>query len=361
MGFNIGDKVTPKKDCENKTLHKHGETFEVKSVENSDTGYGGVGFLILTNEEEVNQHNWEVVEQKETKTMVNYHVLNDSIVLNYNRKTVVVASDDKRYAAVLACIKGGNLDDIPSIVEVERGFQGSGIELRDGLLYEGDRPFPTELSDRIIKFKDQGIPYAPLFAFWDRLKKNPSYNARQALFKFLEHNGHPLTQDGLFIAYRGVADDFTDKRTGKFNNSPGSVCEMARDLVDDNPNNTCSSGLHVACFDYAKGFGERLVEVKVDPQDVVAVPTDYDGTKMRVCKFEVIQECANIREELVYGQPLKSESDDESDDEEENNDEDLCKTDGCEEHTDDCSEHCQECGEDVDGFGNFCPQCGNEV
>lgn len=357
MAFNIGDTVTPQKDREDYTRHAHGDTFRVKKVPERTGNYRT---LLLDNDEEVVQDNWEVVEQKKEqkkeKTMVNYHVLNDSIVLNYNRKTVVVASDDKRYTAVLACIKGGNLDDIPSIVEIERGFEGSGMELRDGLLYEGDKPFPTELSNRIIKFKEQGIPYAPLFAFWDRLKKNPSYNSRQALFKFLEHHGHPLTQDGFFIAYRGVTDDFKDKHTGKFDNSPGAVCEMARELVDDNPNNTCSTGLHVASFDYAKGFGERLVEVKVDPIDVVTVPTDYDGKKMRVCKFEVVQECASIREELVYGQPLKSESDDESDDSE-----DKCQANGCENDSDDCSDHCQDCGEDVDGFGNFCGQCGSEL
>jgi hypothetical protein len=69
-------------------------------------------------------------------------------------------------------------------VEIERGFEGSGIELRDGLLWEGSSPLPAELSDRILMFKEKGIPYQPLFKFWENLKKNPSYNARKMLFKF---------------------------------------------------------------------------------------------------------------------------------------------------------------------------------
>lgn len=288
--------------------------------------------------------------------MVNYHVLNDSIVLNYNGKTQVVARGDSRYDAVLGCIKEGNLDDIPSVVEIERGFENSGIELRDGLLYENDSPLPSELSDRILKFKEQGLPYAPLFAFWDNLKNNPSFNARKMLFKFLEHNGHPLTQDGCFIAYRGVTEDFKDVHTKTFDNKPGSICEMNRDLVDDNPNNTCSSGLHVACFDYAKGFGPKLVEVKVNPSDVVAVPTDYNGTKMRTCKFEVVQECANLRSELVYGQPMKTfEAPEELDEEE------KCAGDeDCEGGTD-CENHCQGCGDERDGLANFCGNCGDSL
>lgn len=232
--------------------------------------------------------------------MLNYHVLNDSIVLNYNGKSLIIASDDGRYGDVLTCIRNGTLDRIPEIVEVERAFAGSGVELRDGLLWEGENPFPAELSERILKFKEQKLPYKPLLKFWDNLKKNPSFNSRKMMFAFLEHNGHPLTQDGCFIAYRGVTEDFRDKHTKKFNNAPGSICEMPRQDVNDNPNETCSHGLHVACFDYAKGFGEKLVEVKVNPSDVVCVPVDYNGTKMRVCKFEVIQECAALLDRLVY-------------------------------------------------------------
>jgi hypothetical protein len=144
------------------------------------------------------------------------------------------------------------------------------------------------------------MPVDILTKFWRNLKANPSFNSRKMLYKFLEHNGHPLTEDGCFIAYRGVTEDFKDLHTQTFNNAVGQVVEVSRSEVDDNPNNTCSNGLHVACHDYAKGFGPKLIEVKVNPKDVVTVPVDYNGTKMRVCKFEVMAECENIRMEPVY-------------------------------------------------------------
>lgn len=271
--------------------------------------------------------------------MINYHVLNESVVLNYNGKTQVVAKGDSRFEAVLQCIRDRNLDDIPAIVEIERGFQGSSLELRDGILYEGEQAVPTELNDRILKFKEARLPYDSLLRFWDNLKKNPSFNARKMLFAFLENNGHPLTEDGCFIAYRGVSDNFKDKHTGEWDNKPGAVCEMPRDQVDDNPDNTCSTGLHVACFGYAKDFGARLVEVKVNPSDVVAVPTDYNGTKMRTCKFEVVQECANIRTELLYGQPSAPMEADEDEKEVEP----TC------------------CDQAYDAGHNYCPDCGSSV
>lgn len=286
--------------------------------------------------------------------MVNFNVLNDSMVLNFNGKTILIAKDDSRYGVVLQCIREGRLDDIPSVADITVGLDLAGIELRDGLLWEGETPLPAELSDRILKFKDLKLPYNALFAFWENLKKNPSYNSRQALFKFLEHNGHPLTQDGCFIAYRGVTEDFKDKHTNTFDNKPGSVCEMARDLVDDNPNNTCSSGLHVACFDYAKGFAPKLVEVKVNPCDVVCVPVDYNGTKMRTCKFEVIRECESIRTDLLDGHahsPVEYVSDEEeSEVETESARRERLIEDGT----------CPDC-ESEEQHGHFCSECGEDL
>jgi hypothetical protein len=289
---------------------------------------------------------------------VNYHVLNDSVVLNYGGRTEVISKTDNRYPKVIEAIKAGEWDKIPEIVEaIERAFEGSGLELRDGLLYDGEVGIPPELNSRILRLRDEGLPFDPLLKFWDNLKKNPSFNSRQMLFKFLEHNGHPLTPDGCFVAYRGVREDFKDKHTGTFDNSPGSVCEMPRESVDDNPNNTCSNGLHVACFDYAKGFGEKLVEVKVNPADVVCVPVDYNGTKMRTCKFEVIQECAEMRTESLYGhkpetgaeEPIYDDEDEEEKTQEELDAETLA--DG----------QCPECGDSVDSDDSFCKHCGSDL
>lgn len=304
-----------------------------------------------------------LVELFKEKSMVNYSVLKESIVVNFNGRTEVVSKADGRYADILDCIREGRLEDIPACVDIGHGFKDSGIELKDGILYQGEEAIPTELNDRILAYKDARLPYDSLLKFWENLKKNPSFNSRKMLFAFLENNGHPITEDGCFVAYRGVKDDFTDCHTGKWNNSPGSVCEMPRDQVDDNPNNTCSKGLHVACFDYAKGFGSKLMEVKVNPADVVTVPVDYKGTKMRTCRFEVIQECAEIRTELLYGNDAKAQ---EAEEEVKNEcedcgkeiDDDADKCDYCQAEFDETI--CQGCGEDRNEGDSFCPHCGHE-
>lgn len=275
---------------------------------------------------------------------IHYSILQNSMVLNFMGKTVVISNDDHRYEDVMNCIRNGNLNDIPAIVEVERAFEGTGLELRDGVLFGGDEAIPTELNARIMKHKDLGLPFEPLLKFWENLKLNPSYNSRQQLFHFLENNGHPLTDDGCFIAYRGVTEDFKDKHTRQFDNSVGAKPSMDRALVDDNPNNTCSRGLHVACYDYANGFGPQLIEVKVNPRDVVCVPTDYNGTKMRVCEFEVVAVGQNMRTESVYGQPEPVQPEETEEETEEEDDNSSCKN----------------CGAPRDDWFTYCPDCGHE-
>ena len=232
--------------------------------------------------------------------MVNFHVLNNSIVVNFNGTTHNIHKEDSRYEPVLQAIRDNKLDSIPDLVDTKKQFSEYGLEIVDGLVHLDKQQLPIELSNRVLEFVKQKLPKEPLLNFWRNLRQNPSFNSRQMLYKFLEHNGHPLTQDGCFIAYRGITEDFKDCHTKSMDNSIGKVVSMDRNLVDDNPNNTCSHGLHVAAFNYAKDFGQKLVEVKVNPIDVVAVPTDYNGTKMRVCKFEVIRECEAILETEVY-------------------------------------------------------------
>lgn len=277
---------------------------------------------------------------------VSYHVLNSSIVLNFNGKTVMLAESDERFEKVIELIKTNQLDKIPKAVDVVGKIQRAGLDVVDGAVHIDGDVLPDALSRRILDYMRKDLPFDSLKLFWKNLKQNPSFNSRLQLFNFLEHNGHPLTEDGCFIAYRGVTDDFKDLHTKTFDNSVGAVCEVPRESVDDNPNNTCSHGLHVACHSYAKDFGPKLVIVKVNPKDVVAVPTDYNGTKMRVSRFEVV----------ALGEKEKHL------DNEENpvycgNDCADCECDDNEEEPDGV---CYECGEE-DQWGSYCSQCGEYI
>jgi hypothetical protein len=260
---------------------------------------------------------------------INYLITKESLHVSFDGKHFALGSAHRNFNQIKTLIKEDRLNEIPDVLErskkkLEEYIVGSGLTLNDGKLYDSTgNELPYVLNNRLQELKSEGLPVTPLVKFWYNLKLNPSMNSRQQLYKFLEQNGHPLTEDGHFIAYRGVTADLKDKHTKTFDNSPGSVCEMKRSQVDDNPSVVCSKGLHVAAFEYARNFSPTTVEVKVNPRDVVSVPNDYNGQKMRVCRFEVLQLCESQNNQTLYGHNAYEPWDDIDDVEEEFDSEDI--------------------------------------
>lgn len=245
-----------------------------------------------------------------------FSLTKETIHLSFDGKYVSIPSSDKRFneiRQIIHQVDNGKLDEEEGlgmiretfdrkVKSVEEYIQGSGLTVVNGRLRDQNgEELPMVLSERMMALKEEGFSVDRLVKFWENLKQNPSMRSREQLYAFLMQNGHPLTDDGCFIAYRGIKANFTDMHTGTFDNSPGKVVTMPREQVDDDPTRTCSRGLHVAAFEYAKNFGNITVEVKVNPRDVVAVPTDYHGQKMRTCQFEVIQVCEQMNTDVVYG------------------------------------------------------------
>jgi hypothetical protein len=163
---------------------------------------------------------------------------------------------------------------------------------KDGQIFHGEDALPAELGDAIMRYVREGTSVEPFLAFWDRLRLNPSMRSVEQLYRFLEHNsGFPLTEDGYFVAYKGVATDYLDCHSGTISNVPGTTVELPRNKISDDPALGCHFGLHVGAYEYAETFGGRTVAVKVDPMDVVCVPYDCSHQKMRVCKYTVLRDC----------------------------------------------------------------------
>lgn len=113
----------------------------------------------------------------------------------------------------------------------------------------------------------------------------------------------PTTEaDGLEVSFpvKRVRKDWLDIYSATIKNEIGTTVKMDRAQVDDDPKRTCSSGLHVCADEYLKGYhggdGYRTLVVEVSPADVVAVPYDYNFSKMRVCEYTVL---AEISEEQI--------------------------------------------------------------
>jgi hypothetical protein len=134
---------------------------------------------------------------------------------------------------------------------------------------------------------------------------NPSKRAVDELYGFLEKNNLPITPDGHFLAYKKVRDDYTDVHSGTMDNGVGQIVEMERNEVDDNKDRTCSTGLHFCSQNYLNHFGgERIVIVKINPRDVVSIPSDYNDSKGRACRYEVIGELG-VNPEDAFDKPVQ--------------------------------------------------------
>jgi hypothetical protein len=183
------------------------------------------------------------------------------------------------------------------------------VRIEHGVVFWNDTEIHNAITERILWCCDEDVDPEPYILFLDRIMLNPSYRAVECLFRFVDANRMAITPDGCILAYKRVRNDYRDIHSGSFNNSPGENVFVRRNQVDENPDKTCSHGLHVCAYSYLPHFGvgsgNRVVIVKVDPADVVAVPHDYNNAKMRVCAYDVIDELQRDKVEDILGKPVE--------------------------------------------------------
>jgi len=238
---------------------------------------------------------------------------NGSVTLYLKGECLTVATDHPNYNKIIENIKAGDFSNIETLVNVAKAvinYASGRIKIDNGEIFYNGFSVHNTLTTRILKMMSEGFKFDHMIKFLDNLMQNPSKRSVDETYWFLENYGLPITDDGCFLAYKAVRNDYTDIYSGKFLNAIGAVVSMPRNMVDDNYGVDCSKGLHVGALDYVVGYGHfvkgqavaeggnRLLLVKVNPKDVVSVPK-YDGhTKMRVCEYVVVSEIKDVVKEL---------------------------------------------------------------
>ena len=233
------------------------------------------------------------------QTLIGRFVSKEAITLIFSNDTISIDKSNPKFAEIFQLCKEGKYADAAGIAtikqQINQTFNGTGVEVVGGeVLYNGT-PLHNTICQRILDILREGLDATGLVKFLENLMKNPSFTAVQELYLFLECNKIPITEDGHFLAWKKIRNDWKDIYSGTIDYSVGAKPEMPRNQVDENRERTCSNGLHVAGWDYLPHFGrndnaDRVVIVKVNPADVVAVPSDYNNAKMRVTKMEVLRE-----------------------------------------------------------------------
>jgi hypothetical protein len=231
--------------------------------------------------------------------MLSYIINSNAATILVDDKTFTVRKDHMNWNDILDALSQKDEARVLQLVDIPETLKqvtSGRITVSDeGVFFNGEN-LHTGLASRIMGLIREGYQglAEPLTNFLDNLMENPSRRAVQGLYEWLERSNLPITPDGCFIAWKIVGPEFKDLRTSTFDNSPGNTVEVRRNEVDEDPDVTCSYGLHFCSSaylpHYGNGAGNKVVMVKVNPQDVVAFPHDYDTAKGRCCKYEVLRE-----------------------------------------------------------------------
>lgn len=208
-------------------------------------------------------------------------------------------SDDYRYERIKEMHQNGDQDYSEFFAELklkEVSFVTEhGVKVSKEGIYLNNLHLQDQLADWIVENIDSISPDSSYIRFLDNLAQNPDTRMQEQLYGFLKHTDVKINEDGMVLAYKAVSHNFKDIHSNTFDNSVGAVVEMPRDEVDDDPENTCSRGLHVAAASYIPQYGRkeyqhRVVQVLINPKDFVSIPVDYNFAKARVCRYTVARE-----------------------------------------------------------------------
>lgn len=218
------------------------------------------------------------------------------VTVMLNGQTMTIDGSNPNYAAIREALKAKDHVLVETLINTKKAvenFAAGKVVVRGDQVFYGDLEVKGSVVQRILQMVREGFDAQPMLAFLANLMANPSKRAVDELYGFLEATGLPITEDGCFLAYKKVDRDYKDFYTHTMDNSIGRVVEMPRNQVDDEKDRTCSYGLHFCSLSYLPmyhGGNGRVLIVKINPADVVSIPSDYNNAKGRTCRYEVIGE-----------------------------------------------------------------------
>lgn len=239
--------------------------------------------------------------------MNSYVLTQGGLSLLIDNKPYVVDQSHISYANVIDAVKRKAFNEIPALLDVrqvlENKFAGSELTVKDKIVRFRGAALGATLQSRIMQMFTHGFDLAPMERFLKNLYNNPSKKAVDELFTWISVNGITISEDGFLLAYKRVQDNFYSFfGNNSVLNAVGTYVEMPRNEVDDRSEHTCSYGLHFCAQsylpEYAGGQG-RVLLLKINPADVVSIPSDYNSAKGRTCKYFVAADLSEVQRQRV--------------------------------------------------------------
>lgn len=223
---------------------------------------------------------------------------------------LVAHSSHPNYERIVAGVKSNDesvidLFNLSKFVSEKFDKLSERVSVKNGRLYFDGEVQDNSLAEQTVRFITEGQEdYKPLVKFFENVQQNPNEHSRTQLFDWLSQHDFTITDEGMVVGYKGVqssdGENFLSTRSGRATvngevktgcipQKVGDVVEMPRGEVAHDPAEACHTGLHVGTYDFASDYNMgALLEVHVNPRDVVSVPTDAAGAKIRVCRYTVV-------------------------------------------------------------------------
>lgn len=252
------------------------------------------------------------------------YILNeDGITVFYKNKPNKYSCEHPRFDDIVDAVRKGDLkklEDTLSRTTLVKYFDKSGFFYKkDGFLFStffdddnGNEILVNEyLYSLMERFYKLDLDPTRLINFIKKIHQNPNQSVITDLYDFICYNQMPIEEDGDFLAYKWVRDDYYDCHSRTFRNKIGDIVEIERKACDPDRNHVCSTGLHFCSKEYGQ-FGSRLMVIKINPKDVTSIPTDYHLAKGRCCRYEVVDEIKDeqygeLEKRQKYTEPKKTE------------------------------------------------------
>jgi hypothetical protein len=252
---------------------------------------------------------------------ISYHLIRgqhatgvDNVVALFPDRDKPIQQADSRHPHWQAIVEGlqNNDDSVYELFDVQGGLVTRLTKLSDRISFDGENILfdgdvqSGPLADHLLRCLESGVSnYAPVVKFWEKVAQNPDQRSREQLFTWLQSHEFTITEEGDILGYKGVnvnsRGEYTSVntsgaayvdgvlKTGGIPNVLGATITMPRSEVKNDPNAPCHKGLHVGDWSYANGFGPVVLEVHVNPRDVVSIPRDASYRKMRCCRYVVVK------------------------------------------------------------------------
>jgi hypothetical protein len=233
-----------------------------------------------------------------------------SITVLRDGELYVANNEHPNFGGIVERAKAGDesvtdLFDIAKVAAAKFNRLSDRVTERNGHIYLDGEEVNDALTKQIVRCLSEDVDdFRPLVNFFEKVATNPNEHSRAQLYRWLERHDFTIDEDGDFYAYKGVSSDGAGYKsishgtaivdgetfTGAIPNQIGSIVEMPRGEVHHEPSVGCSTGLHAGTWSYASGFARgATLKVKINPRDVVSVPTDCNDEKLRVCRYLVVE------------------------------------------------------------------------